>query len=136
MDVVKALPPNYDAIAARFNLVAFPAATFFFCFGDRIYTDKPNLVTPAILAHEEVHSRRQARHGNVLDWWERYLADDHFRLIEEVASHKAELAWHEKNSPRALLRQARHIIVSKLSHPIYGPMVDRHGAKKYLGLLK
>lgn len=138
MQVVKGFPPNYAEIDQRFGLSRFSGAIFFFAYGDRVYTQRPDLLMPALRAHEGVHLQQQAETTPPL-WWEQYLSDDAFRLEQERQAHVAELAWHRANGDHGRnggrWRQVKHSIVSKLSHPAYGPMCDRVEAKRLLGLM-
>lgn len=72
MKVVKAFPPNYRAINDAFNV---RGRDVIFCFGDRIYNPSGILIGPDLLAHEQVHSDRQASYAGGVDaWWHRYVA--------------------------------------------------------------
>lgn len=135
MRIVRGNPPNFAAISDRFRLQRFAGQVFFFAYGDVIYTQAPDRLTSALIAHEEVHgSRQRLLFGGAEEWWTRYLEDDGFRLEEEKLAHIAELGWHRQNASRAERRRAEHSIVSKLSHAVYGPMCSRGQAKELLGL--
>jgi hypothetical protein len=89
-----AKPPNYDEI-----LKVFPKAGDYgviFAYGDTIFNPSGVEISPPLMAHEEVHGRRQR--GGICDpdvepvriWWGEYLADPEFRYREEILAHAAE----------------------------------------------
>jgi hypothetical protein len=117
MRIVKAYPPNIDAIDAAFQVRDKPV---FYAFGDVIYNPKGADITPELTAHEAVHGRRQLagvgliaagadelqfmqhvlrtspsealKRQAVDDWWHRYIHEPAFRLEEEIFAHIAEFA--------------------------------------------
>src|SRR3984957_18128816 len=94
MQIVKALPPNIEAIAAAFPVNEMLAKhDVWFCWGETIFNPRGGKIPEAILAHERVHSRQQEPEGPTA-WWGRYLTDPTFRLAQEVAAYAAEFRWH------------------------------------------
>jgi hypothetical protein len=53
--IVKAYPPNYAAIKARFN----PPRGTVFAYGDTIYSPRVGELSADLIAHEEVHFAQQ-----------------------------------------------------------------------------
>ena len=128
MRVVEDYPPNYDEIAARFGM---RAARAIFSWGDVIYNPAGIFVTPALMAHEEIHGARQA--GDVVGWWRRYLDEPEFRLAEEIPAHQAEyraacLTAHNRNKRRFIQKA----IAARLAGPLYGRMIPGHEARRLL----
>lgn len=84
------------------------------------------------ICHEETHLRQQEAYG-VEAWWERYLDDVRFRLLQEVEAYK-----NEANLARKYIRDrnklARYIdqIAKDLSSSIYGNIVSYGEAMKLL----
>lgn len=99
MKIEIANPPNFDKI-----LTAFPNANrpgVIFAFGDTIYNPSGIVIPPPLIAHEEVHGRRQKfllklDHDGPSRWWESYIADPEFRYNEELHAHAAELLAFKK----------------------------------------
>jgi len=123
-------PPNYKQIVK-----VFPAArgqNIIFTFGDTIYNPSRVRVPPALLAHEEVHSKRQGKNLDIVEqWWQQYLVDKQFRFDEELLAHEAELRWFMDSSLREK-RVALNYIARRLSSPMYGSMVSLKKAKSIL----
>lgn len=132
MKIVRARPPNYDAIDAKFNIRGQQVV---FAYGDTIYVPSGSLdVPPQIVAHEKVHSARQLAYGiGVEEWWKRYIADIDFRREEEQLAHIAEYR-HLCDHAGGRNQRRRHlsIVATKLSHPLYGPLMNKTAARKVL----
>ena len=131
--IVGGRPPNFEAIAA-----VFPEAKrdgVIFTYGDTIYvagTVAPNL-SPALRAHEAMHSQRQAMIGGPALWWDRYLADADFRLKEELIAHRAEYGTVRQTvKDRNHVAQHLHQIASRLASKLYGNMMTLAEAKRAL----
>lgn len=80
-------PPNFEQIKA-----AFPKAEdrgVLFAYDGAIYNPSDIPVPQALIAHENVHLKRQALHGADI-WWDHYLRDCEFRYNEELLGHVAE----------------------------------------------
>lgn len=118
MKVITAFPPNYRRINAAFNV---RGRGVIFCYGDVIYNPGRINVTPALLAHEAVHSGQQG--ADPATWWDRYIADPQFRLAQEIPAHAAEY------------RVAPHLlqeIAGRLSSRLYGGLIARDAAEHLL----
>jgi hypothetical protein len=138
MKVIKAFPPNYQAINDAFNVRGQPVI---FCYGDRIYNPAGVVVTPALIAHENVHSERQKQHaGGVEGWWAQYIADPAFRLAEEIPAHQAEFKhWARQAGAdrpvkgfRSLTEFYRLQIAQRLAGRLYGQLMTLSDAKALL----
>lgn len=131
MRVINDYPPLFKEIAAQFPIK--PGTLF--SWGDRIYYPGGGQIHPSIMAHEQVHGRRQGllEPGIVL-WWQRYMSDAKFRLDEEILGHQAELQWYldNKGDSRQSRRRYTAIIASKLAAPLYGRLVSVTEAKRIL----
>ena len=131
--IIKAYPPNYPAIRAR-----FPAAGghgVWFCYGDRIYAPTLTQIPPWIVKHEEVHSRQQEVAGGPEAWWRRYLEDDAFRYSEELMGHIAEWEAFKDKVPFPTRKEKERMleaIARRLSGPLYGGDGGIEGYKKAL----
>jgi hypothetical protein len=126
MKILNDYPPNFKAIDAAFRTFGKPVI---YAFGGFIYNPTHMTIPPELMAHETVHGQRQG--DNPLGWWEQYLGDMNFRIVEELLAHRAEYTYlaergnrHQRRS--ALLRTAR-----RLAGPLYGEMMT----KKQAGVL-
>ena len=130
MRIVNRVPPNFDAIVAAIPRASNPNVIF--TYGDTIYRPSGKEMSPWVLAHEEVHSRRQGRDPDA--WWRSYLSDMKFRFNEELLAHRVEwITWcdsgnRNRHDKRAMMR----IIAGRLSGSLYGDLVDFDRAKQLI----
>lgn len=129
MIVLRERPPLFDEIVAAFPDAAKPGTIF--TWGDRIYVPNGGEVTLALRAHELVHCERQK--GAPETWWLRYLADQGFRLDEEIPAHRAEYRafkrWSKDGNAAARYLQA---VAVRLSGPLYGGLISPAKARALL----
>lgn len=114
-------PPNYDKIAAKFNLPKFLAAGArpIFAFAPMIYNPFSVPIPSELIAHERVHISRQGMAPEM--WWDNYLASEDFRMSEELLSHVTEyLVLCQKAKNRNDRRRVFDYIAARLRFPIYG----------------
>lgn len=143
MKVVRDRPPLFDAIDAKFSVRGKPVI---FAWGETIFVPQGSLdIHPSLVAHEAVHGERQMRYQEpgedfqllqefrIIAWWQRYIADPAFRREEEVLAHLAEYK-HLCDHSGGRNQRRRHlaIVSTKLSHPLYGPMMNKETARKVL----
>lgn len=143
MRIIRDRPPLYDLIDQAFNVRGKP---IIFSWGHKIFVPTGDLnISMALMAHEGVHGARQLgyqvpKEGFQLDeefritnWWIRYIADIDFRREEEVLAHQAEYR-HLCDHAGGRNQRRRHlsIIATKLSHPLYGPVMNKAEARKVL----
>jgi hypothetical protein len=76
-------------------------------------SDRDPLAFPAILAHEDVHLRRQQRMG-VWSWLWRYLTSRSFRLAEEAMGIAAEIRAEHPDRQRVLLETYSEALASSV----------------------
>lgn len=111
-------PPIIDRLIA-----AVPAArspTVIFSYGDLIFNPSGQNIPAAIMAHEEVHCRRQLDIGTSR-WWDQWLDDIAFRVAEELLGHQAEYRVRCEEVPnRNGRRYWAKEIAKRLSGPLYG----------------
>lgn len=128
MKIVQGLPPLFDVIDAAFHVAG---KSVIFAWADTIYNPQGITITPALYAHECVHGERQG--ADVVGWWQRYIEDPQFRLVEELLAHKVEYetlcaSSDSRNERRFYLRQ----VAGKLSSPLYGRLISYEAARKEL----
>lgn len=130
MKIITKKPPNFDAIVAVFPSAAMPGVIF--TFGNAIYNPSGAHICNALLAHEEVHARRQTTATAKIEaWWERYLVDGYFRIAEELPAHQAEFraacGQIKDRNKRGMICVK---IAQRLAGPLYGNMMTFSQAMK------
>lgn len=78
------LPPNYEAIKAKFG--DLPNAIY--TYGDTVFNVKEPL-NGQMEAHESVHMKQQEKLGKDL-WWDYYLNHPSFRTSQEAEAYRAQ----------------------------------------------
>ena len=129
MIVVDDYPPNIDAISA-----VFPAARrkgVLFTYGETVYAPGRTAISHALDAHESVHSRRQGKTEQSINyWWGEYLSNVEFRFYEELLAHQAEYKWFNQHiKDRNQLAKALHTIAVRLSSDLYGSVINYSNAR-------
>jgi len=109
-------PPNFEQIAKYFPKAAEVGTLF--AFDGAIYNPSGGDVPPALVAHEEVHLRRQKDAGPI-QWWERYLVDGEFRYNEELLAHVAEFKAQRATSDRNFGARLLMHTALRLVAPLY-----------------
>src|SRR4051812_41481437 len=109
MKVEIGFPPNYQAICDAFPHVPKTHGVLF-AWDLIVFNPDDVVVPPSLMAHEEVHSIRQA--GNPSAWWDKYLTDPAFRFAEEVPAHICEYAKVYGDNAR---RSARRFYLTQIA---------------------
>jgi len=119
-------PPNYKAITAAFS---FGDVTPIFAYAPYIYDPFMAGVPAELIAHEQVHITRQGALPEL--WWESYIADENFRLAEELLAHVAEYYVLTNGRGRPERRRVFAYLERRLRAPIYGykPPLSRERSK-------
>lgn len=127
LEVVDALPPNFESIVAVFPGARQPGIIF--AYDGRIYAPGRTRIAPELHEHESVHIARQGKSCEA--WWEKYLFDTTFRLEEELCAHRCEYRGYcRRHFDPMKQRIALISIATKLSSPLYGSMLSLEDAKK------
>ena len=128
MKIAIAYPPLWERIVA-----VFPAAReggVIFTFGQTLYNPSNCKVSNVLMKHEEVHAERQGNDfTKIIEWWERYLVDQQFRLDEELPAHRAEYRAYCKRHGSGR-EKFLHFVAGRLSSSLYGGMVSLAEAKR------
>lgn len=113
--IIATRPPNFDQIQAAFPNAINPDVLF--AYDGNIYCSSGKPIPPALIAHEEVHLKRQTLHGADV-WWGHYIRDHEFRYHEELLSHAAEFKalriGNDRNAGAALLMRTAMRLTAKL----------------------
>lgn len=115
-------PPIYDECVKVFD---FGQGTVF-TYGDVLYNPDNIDIPDHLMAHEECHAEQQV-HNEIAAklWWQKYLADEKFRIDQEVEAYGAQYKFicnkiKDKNSRYINL----HIMADYLSSPMYGSAIS------------
>lgn len=122
MNIVKAWPPNIEQIRAKITL----KRRIVFTYGNTLYNPHDGKITKSILAHEETHARQQGE--SPAEWWTKYLADDKFRLSQELEAYQAQLK-HYAGINKSWMPYL-NTIADHLSSFRYGNIIDLPTAKR------
>lgn len=138
MRIIKDYPPNIADIEAKFGSMRDQPVIYAWApdiiFDPNMQPDKH--LRQELLEHENVHCLRQlALAPNPRIWWDRYLADRDFRLVEEVLAHRAEYESLLKQK-NVTSRNGRRILLNhvalRLTAPLYEFRISVADAKRYI----
>ena len=126
MKILITNPPNLEKILSA-GLSPDLRKTVF-TFGDTIYNPGGNLISQALLKHEETHSKQQGDDPN--GWWDKYLKDTHFRLNQEIEAYQIQYKElkklvKDKNKLFTLLR----LLAKDLSGEMYKNLLSLEEAQ-------
>jgi hypothetical protein len=114
--IIVARPPNFEQIHAAFPGADKPGVMF--AYDGKIYHPSGGNIPPALIAHEEVHLKRQHHTYMTPDlWWKEYLVDSEFRYHEELLAHAAEFKaqrYNDRNASARLLTATALRLVAPL----------------------
>jgi len=65
-----------------------------FTYGDTIHCKYK--LSPDLIIHESVHVKQQADMGKD-EWWGKYFTDKEFRLSQEIAAYRLQIAFIKNN---------------------------------------
>lgn len=124
MDIVETAPPNITAIEKVFPGVGKPERGVIFAYEKIIYNPGKIKIPIELMAHEFIHGMQQNDAG-VEFWWDRYLTDPEFRLVEEIEAHRVEFQQFVKAHNRHMRRKYLVLCSARLAGPLYGKMISR-----------
>jgi hypothetical protein len=113
--IINQRPPNFEQIHAAFPNADKPGVLF--AYDGRIWNPSGIVVPPALIAHEEVHLKRQEALGDPCYWWTSYIEDSEFRYTEELHAHVAEFKaqrYNDRNASARLLTATALRLVAPL----------------------
>lgn len=126
MKIVVANPPNFEKVAASFDI---KGQDIIYAWGDTIYNPSNIIIPEFLIQHEIVHCTRQG--DDVEGWWDRYINDIEFRYQEELWAHAKEYQVRsrgvkDRNLKTRLLMESAH----RLAAPLYGKLTTVNKAMK------
>lgn len=124
--VINDWPPNIEEI----RMVLPVTERNIFAYDNVIFNPGGGKLPQELHQHEAVHFKQQAAIG-VEAWWLAYLADEKFRLAQEIPAHKAEYRCFCKYN-RDRNEQARRLrdMGRRLAAPMYGGIITINEAMK------
>lgn len=130
MEIIVDFPPNYSIILAKFPSIANRPVVF--SYGNKLYNPTNASIPEHLMVHEKTHSRQQAQFPSVEKWWEDYLTEPNFRLIQEVEAYQEQYRFFSASTTRELRKSFLHKIAKDLSSPMYGNLCSYEYAKKLI----
>lgn len=130
MQVSPTYPPNIDAILKVLPMVSKTPGVIF-TYGDIVHNPSGSEVRDHLLHHESIHMGQQKAMGPE-KWWELYLSDPDFRLMQELEAYRAEYKFVKENYSREARRKLIAHITSALSSGMYGNLVNKKLAAKLI----
>lgn len=129
LEIVHAWPPNIEVLRKHFKIP--DTGLVLFTLGPKLYQPNPFDIHPSLMAHEEVHSQRQAAAGDLELWWKAYIANPEFRFAEELPAHREEWRVIKEMIPQRVERRLwLKFFAERLSGSLYGNMVTFAEAKR------
>jgi hypothetical protein len=125
MNVEFSYPPNIEKIRATFTL----HKGIVFTYGDTIFNPDRSNIDPALACHEATHCRQQG--DDPESWWERYLVDPQWRVLQEIEAYRAQ--WKQARKmikDRNIRHKLLMNIARDLSSAIYGNAISFDAAYK------
>lgn len=118
IEIVIGYPPNYDKIAARFDIASKPVV---FSYDGKLYNPLAGNVAMHLMKHEMVHAEQQIKIGGSELWWNKYLVDKDFRFNQEVEAYGVQYKYFcSLKSDQFKQRVFLNKIAGDLASPIYG----------------
>jgi hypothetical protein len=119
-------PPNYEQIKARFDLTGTKPL---FTYGKIVYNPHNAQMRPDLLVHEEIHVKQQG--DNPVEWWEKYLTDDEFRLSQELDAYSVQFGFVKNLKGMSSKKIAWFLeqLATTLSSPMYGNLLTYNQAQ-------
>lgn len=118
-------PPNYEEILKKFPVKDMPVV---FTYGDTLYNVPENYNVPQHLArHEFVHMKQQGE--DPAGWWKKYIADDQFRLEQELEAYAVQYKFVKETTSRKRSDHFLDVVAFDLSSDVYGRIISFQDAQ-------
>ena len=128
--IKKDFPPNIDQLKQFFpiNETTHPI----FTYGEHIYAPYHEHLPPDIVEHENVHIRQQKQFTSPDIWWNKYILDKEFRLLQELEAYHTQYVWVKGKSNGRIAGEALIEMARNLCSPLYGLDVSFGQAEKLI----
>jgi hypothetical protein len=100
-----------------------------FTYGDTVYNPSGETMQDHLEFHESIHIKQQAETGRD-EWWDRYLADEEFRLEQELQAYRKQYQYVLRMYGRQAAAHLLGEIAGDLSSSMYGNILTFNQAKK------
>jgi hypothetical protein len=127
MNLSQEIPPVYEQCRKQFGVNWDDGIII--TYGDTIHYKFVNLPRDFIV-HEETHVKQQMAMGKEL-WWEKYFADEDFRLSQEVEAYRAQWKFIKNNYDRNLRKKREKTLCQDMAR-IYGGIFTEEEAHKLI----
>lgn len=128
MEIIQGFPPNIEKIVKKFPLKSYNPI---FAYGDKLYNPTGDPISEDLMVHERTHEKQQEMYG-VEVWWDKYLEDDTFRLLQETEAYKAQYQYLKSIYSRPARRDALERLASTLASSLYGSLINKKTAKELI----
>lgn len=91
-----------------------------FTYAPYIYVPGGQKLNPDIYVHETIHLKQQG--ADPKTWWARYIAEDEFRLSQELEAYGAQLAMFNDGGNR-VFEYMKDRLAQDLSSEFYGKLI-------------
>jgi hypothetical protein len=119
-EVINEYPPNIEEIRKVFDM---GDRDIVFTYGVTLYNPKGNSIPHHLMVHEKVHQRQQLAMG-VEEWWRKYLADEEFRLSQEIEAYREQYKFVKERVPGKIAKDFLTSITLDCCSGMYGNMVE------------
>lgn len=129
VEIVVGKPPVFDVCQEKFGI---KYESTYFAYDGKIYTSNADNITEDIVVHEKVHHRQQEEAGGTEKWWNKYLADDKFRLSQELEAYKTQYSFLKGKLNREELAKYVYFWSLNLAGKAYGGIIGVNEAIKQI----
>lgn len=126
----KEFPPNIEQLRRIFpiNEQTHPV----FTYGETIHAPYHEKLPPDIIEHEQIHIKQQKEYQSPDIWWNKYILDTDFRLLQELEAYSHQYQWIKSISNGKIANEALIEMASNLSSPLYRLNISYGHAEKLI----
>jgi len=115
--IKKEFPPNIEQLKQFFPIHEDTHPIF--TYGEHIYAPYHEHIPPDIIEHENVHIKQQKQYTSPDVWWNKYMLDKDFRLLQELEAYNRQYLWVKEKSNGRIAGEALIEMASNLCSPLY-----------------
>lgn len=117
-------PPIFERLKEAFGVEWNDIAI---TYGDTVYCPGP--LSSDLEAHEGVHIEQQKMFIAPDEWYDKYIADPHFRFDQELEAYRAQYQFIKKTyGDRNKIARRLHMLGKSLSGEMYGSLLTHQEA--------